>query len=260
MGRIFFTLVFSGGVLAAAAAWAQGSPGGADLVPTPSDTYLVMRDANIRALAKTSSKRIGRVRKGSRVKVLGRVRHTQWVALADGKKGGGFVYGTVLAPLIDGRLGQDIKGKLSAKGRPNCDFTLHFVGKSRVEGELLETFDYDVIFRCSRDKRSFQFIVTMFATEMPYLEFSKPVYQINLDVLNVPGRDRDVLSTTIMYHRAKKQILFDGLSDPRLGDGRRLEKRPAKTVREALIGALSMGHAAWGPKLWAQVAAPPGGR
>ncbi len=267
MGRIIFRLIIANGLRAgllagllagwgSGGAWAQGSGAGVELVPALSDTYLVTRDANVRAKAKTSSKRLGRVRKGTRVKVLGRARHSKWFALAKKGKRVGFVFGTILAPLIDGRLADEVSGKLSAKGRPNCSFTLQFTGKSRVEGELLETFDYDVAFLCSRGKRSYQFNATMFATEMPYLEISKPIYQLNLDVLNVPSGDRDVLSAIIMYHPAKKEILFDGLSDPTMGDGRKLKKRPAKTVRQALIGALSMGHAAWGPRLWAKVAVP----
>ncbi len=242
--------------LGPSSSWAQSSRKPIEILPAISETYLVTRDANIRAGAKNSSKRTGRVKKGERLKVTGRARYSQWYAITGRGKGTRFVYGTVLAPLIDGRLSQDIKGKLSAKGRPKCDFTLQFMGISTIEGELLRTFDYDVTFNCKRRKVSFQFNATMFATEMPYLKITKPIYQINLNLLNVPGGERDVLSVTIMYHRAKKEILFDGLSNPPLGDGRKPEKMPAKTVRDALVGALVMGHAAWGPKLWTHLVKP----
>lgn len=253
--RVIPALIGCGILLAEAwdGARAQGKFMGEDLVPAAADSFLVLRDVNIRAKPKTASRRIGRLGKGTRIRVRGRARKSQWIAVLKEGRDLGFVYASVLAPLIDGRLDVPLRGKLTARGRPPCGFELQFTAKSKVAGELLSTFDYEVSLRCTYKSKKLAFPALMFVTETPYLDIRKPIYQINVDVLEIPDEEVSVLTLTALYHPRKKKVVFDGLSNAAMGDERKLASKPAASVAAALRGALEMAHAAWGPRFWSAI-------
>ena len=169
-GRFLF---WSGCALAVAvvsaagpAACAQESPETVELVPA-SAIYLVLRDANIRAMPETKSKRVGSIKSGTRIQSAGKAKGTEWIAVKEDGRIVGFVYASVLAAAIDGALKKDLVGEETAAAGPRCRHRIHFEGKSRVEDEPLETADYRVAFECRGDARNLTFDATMFITEVP---------------------------------------------------------------------------------------------
>ena len=195
----------------AGTAVAQSKFGGAELVAAPHH-FIVKKDARIRAKPNTKSKSIGSLKKGTRVVVAGRVKGGQWFAVAKDGKPLGFVYGTIITPLIDGTLTKPVIGRLKQNGKPSCDYTLRFDRKTKTDGELLETSAYEVKYACRADNAPVIFSANMFITELPYRLTTKEIYQINLDlldVLEVPGLEDSVLSVTVMFHADKKHVVFD---------------------------------------------------
>ena len=71
---------------------------GVDIEPH-SGTYLVLKDANVRARPETRSKKIGRFDAGDKVEATGRVKGP-WLAVMTNDKTLGFVYGPILMPII----------------------------------------------------------------------------------------------------------------------------------------------------------------
>ena len=74
--------------------------------------FLALRELNIRSKPMTKSKRLGRINKGERVEVLGRVGRTQWFIIKHDGKAKGFVYRKLLAPILDGSISKSLTGKL----------------------------------------------------------------------------------------------------------------------------------------------------
>jgi hypothetical protein len=227
---------------------------------TPSaKTYLVIKDINVRQKPLTKSKRVGRFRKQSVVKAVGKAKGTEWIAVQKDGKNFGFVYGTALVPMIDGRLTEPINGNLTAKtiGKmklPPCHYQIQFEGRVKVEGDMQVTSDYQLPVQCDYKKKTIKFTATMFITELPFLDNRKPVYQINVDVHDIPMEDEDVFSSTILYHFLKKEITFDSVNKEAMRSAGTIAKMKASSVIEALKGAVDMAHRSWGPKIWAELA------
>ncbi|MBT3915283.1 MAG: hypothetical protein HOF23_02860 [Rhodospirillaceae bacterium] len=222
-------------------------------------TYLVIKDINVRQKPLTKSKRVGRFKQKSIVQAVGKAKGTEWIAVKKDGKNFGFVYGTALVPMIDGKLTQPINGNLSAKtiGKmklPPCHYKIHFEGRVKVEGDLQITSDYQLPVQCDFKKKTLKFTATMFMTELPYLDNRKPIYQINVDVHDIPMEDEDVFSSTILYHILKKEITFDGVNKEDMRSDGKIAKMKAASVIEALKGAVAMAHQSWGPKIWAALA------
>ena len=77
-------------------------------------TYLVTKSANVRAAPMTKSKKLGTIKSGAQVQVVGRAKGgAGWMAIQRDGKNFGFVYSPVLLPLIDGRLEQSYSGNTS---------------------------------------------------------------------------------------------------------------------------------------------------
>jgi hypothetical protein len=222
-------------------------------------TYLVLKDVNVRAGPKTKSKRVGRLRRKQLVKAVGKAKGTEWVAIQKDGKNFGFVYGTALVPMIDGRLSAPLNGnirarKIGGKELPPCHYKIQFEGKVKVEGELQITSDYQLTMQCDRKKKTLKIAAMMFITEMPYLDNRKPIYQINVDLFNIPMVDEDVFSATILYHALKKEISFDGVNKDSLRAAGKIAKKKAANLSAALKGAVAMAYQSWGPKIWATLA------
>lgn len=218
--------------------------------------YLVFKDANVRAKPDTKSKKIGLLFKGSRVKVVGRAkRGASWLAVQRDGKEFGFVYAPIMVALIDGSLKKTIKSKVSLESGLVCNYTVHFEGKTSVEGELFEVSDYDVICRCRLKGQEFNFLAPTFLAEAPYDFSKKQAYQISVDVLGIGDGYDEIFSTTSIFHRDKKIVVFDNISLSRYGKTPAQKKLAAKTVPQALIAAIRIAFGAWNDKVWQILAA-----
>lgn len=246
-------------------AWAGAVPGGspgkalaAEKKPTVfrgvkvkphHGTYLVLKDVNVRAGPKTKSKRIGSFKTGERIKVVGRAAGA-WVAVRKGGKDYGFVYDKVLLPLIDGTLFKDLEGKASVKDAANCDFIIHFEGKSPVEGQVFEIADYDVLWDCDWGTRKVKFRTPMFITEAPFQMGQKRIYQINIDILDLEGGYEEIFSTIFLYDQDKGLVSFDGVSIEKYGRPPKPKEASVGSVAEALMASVKMGLTAWNKAAW----------
>ena len=211
--------------------------------------YVVLKDVNVRAKAKTKSKKIGSLKAGQRVQVVAKAPGA-WMAVRDGTKDVGFVYAPMLMPLIDGALAEDLTGNASVKGGADCDYRIRYDGKSPVEGQLFEIADYDVMWDCRVGKRKVRFRTPMFITEAPYQLGSKRIYQINVDVLDLYGGYDDILSTIVPYDKDKNQVTFAGVSIKKYGRTPEEKTVKAATVPEALTGAVRIALSAWNKSAW----------
>ena len=218
-----------------------------------SRTYLVYKEANIRAEPSTRSKRLGGFERGERVQVAGAA-EGGWLAVTEDGKERGFVYAALLLPLIDGSLDDDLTGRVVVPGSWTCEYTVSFQGRSKVEGEVLETADYEVAFACDKEGRPLEFTAQMFITEAPYQLNQKSSYQISLDVVEVSDHPDIPFSTILIYDRDKERVAFDGISVDRLGRPPRSREKPVKTVPEALAAAIEIAVDAWSDAAWVAIA------
>ena len=101
-----------------------------------------------------------------------------------------------------------------------------------------------------------KFIAAMFITELPYLDTRKPIYQINVDLLNIPFEDEEVFSATVLYHVLKKEITFAGVNNESVKAPGKIAKKRVGDLPAALRGAVAMARRSWGPKIWAELAKP----
>ncbi len=215
--------------------------------------FLVLKDVNVRMGPKTKSKRIGRLRRGVVVAAIGKAKGTEWVAVRKDGKDFGFVYGTALVPMIDGALKSPLKGTLNSPSRPVCRYSINFEEKFKVQGDNQITSDYFVPMECKVTRKAIKIKAAMFITELPYLDQKKEIYQINVDLLGIPLADEDVLSAIILYDAKKNLIAFDGLSSKEMRGSASITDQKVNSVPDALRGALTMAHSAWGKKLWAEL-------
>ena len=227
---------------------------GADIGP-PSGTYQVLKGVNVRAHPKRKAKRVAKLKKGSQVQVLGKVKGAPWLAVARDGKALGFVYAPVLLPLIDGSLAADLTGRTPDQPGPACRYTIRFEGKSSVEGDLFKTADYQVDFSCPYKGKDLEFSAFMFITEAPYqMSVENPIHQISIDLRQVgEGFDRN-FTTNLLYHRNTGKLAFDGISLKDYARPSPVKKVTAKTVPEALATAVNMAVGAWNDKVWQELA------
>ena len=111
-----------------------------------SSRYITLKDVNVRKAPKTSAPKVTTISKGVRVSAVGKAKGTKWIAIIKDGKDLGFVYGRVLAAVLDGKLSSSIKGKLVSSGQPKCDYIINFDAKHKVKGNLQVTSDYWVAF------------------------------------------------------------------------------------------------------------------
>jgi hypothetical protein len=215
--------------------------------------YVILRDINIRSRPETKSKRIGRFKKGSLIQSTGRAKGSGWIAVRTDKGKNGFIYFKMAAPLIDGSLKSNIAGRLAAAGLPACGYVIEFEGKSRIENELQRTADYNVPFECTRQGKPLNFTATMFLTELPYKESGPAVYQINVDLRDMPLEDEDVLTVIVLYDKDKKQVAFDTVNDKSFASGTKIAPKKTPSHGAALKAALAIAYAAWGKAAWDQL-------
>ena len=214
-----------------------------------SGIYLVTKDVIVRDKPANQGGRAGSLKEGERIEVFGRTTGN-WLAVKKGDKRLGFVYAPVLMPLIDGAIDKDVTGKAAIGRGAHCMFTIHFEGRSEIEGELLQTADYDVAYRCENEGKKFTFNGPMFITEAPYQASSKPVYQVSVDLLDIAEDPDHVFSTVVFYDRDAGEVKLDSVSPPEFAGKATLTRKPAATVAQALAGAVEIALAAWGDRVW----------
>lgn len=216
--------------------------------------YRALKDSIVRIKPDSKSERAGAVKKGDLVDAFGKA-EGGWIAIAKEGKRLGFVHGGLLLPLIDGALAADLSGKVKLGDGSACEYTIHFEGKSELEGEELSTADYDVSIRCDRKGRKLAFNGPMFITEVPYqASGTKAVYQVNLDILGITEDPDRAFSTILFYDRDAGQIALDTVAPPDLKGQPQATERVATSVPKALKGAVELALGAWGPKAWDELA------
>lgn len=236
---------------------------GTTVTPAPGK-YLVEKDVNIRAAPKTSAKRLGGLDAGTVVDVVGRAGKTAWLAVIEDGRPLGFVYGTVLSPVIDGGISDDVTGEIQIAAHHRCGFRVHFVGKVGSDKEnraqSFRAADYEVSIVCERRGKRIRFPAQMFMTEVPFDGSNKrQVFQINVDLLDVVHALPDVVSTIMLFDLDKGEVRFDAISEPsyaRPAGG--LESLPSTNVQRALASALEIAMTHWSEQAWDDIFAKAG--
>ena len=213
--------------------------------------YMALKDANVRAKPQTKSKKIGSVKKGSRVEAVGQTKGA-WLAVQRDGRDLGFVYGPILVPLIDGALERDIEGKVTAAGG-SCRYAVHFEGKSAVADEPFEISDYTVTFNCESKGKKFGFPAYMFIAEAPYQLSRKPVFQITIDLREVGDSFEESFSTNMKYRRGDGKVVFDSVNQANFRSKSKNLQEDADDVEEVLSAAVEIAARAWNAKLWRAV-------
>ncbi|WNK01342.1 SH3 domain-containing protein [Thalassospiraceae bacterium LMO-JJ14] len=231
---------------------------GTAVTPAPGK-YLVEKDVNVRAAPKTGSKRLTGLKAGDVVNVIGRAGKTAWLAVVEDGKAVGFVYGTVLSPVIDGEIEEDVTGEIRLGARHRCGYRVHFVGKAGDDSMNADTSfraaDYEVSIVCERDGKRIRFPAQMFMTEVPYDGSNKrQVFQINVDLLDDVHALPDVFSTIMMFDLDKGEVRFDTIAFQiyaRESGG--LASLPSTSVMRALASALEIAMTHWSDKAWEDI-------
>ena len=115
------------------------------------------------------------------------------------------------------------------------------------------TSDYSLNMICDYEKKTIKINATMFLTELPYLGNKKPIYQINVDLYNIPDGTEDMFSSTILYHIMKNKINFDGVNKETLKSKDKILPKKALDLVAALKGAVIMAHRSWGAIVWTEL-------
>lgn len=218
-------------------------------------TYVVRKDVNIRSAPKTSGKRLGKFEDGVIINVVGRVPKSDWYAALEDGEPRGFVFGSVLSPIIDGRVDDDVTGELQVGPGLRCGFRVTFIAKTGGEGGLIRSSDYEATIVCERKSKRVRFPAQMFITEEPFNgSRTKRVFQINVDLLDGLHDLDDVFSTISLFDLDKSQVRFDRVTEPSFAAGENpSEVRPAETVPEALAAALEIALNIWAPTVWNEI-------
>lgn len=214
--------------------------------------YLVKKDVNVRSMPKTSGKRVDGLKKGEIVRVVGRSGKTAWLAVVKDGKPLGFVYGTVLSPVIDGEIEEDVTGEIRLGAEHRCGFRVHFIGKAGGEGNEVRSADYDVSIVCERGGERIRFPAQMFMTEVPFDGSNKrQVFQVNVDLLDGVHSLIDVFSTIMLFDLDKGEVRFDSVTEKTFGrKSGGLTSLPSTNVSRALLSAIEIALTHWSDNAW----------
>jgi hypothetical protein len=216
--------------------------------------YLVTKGANVRSGPKTKSKRIGKVKSGTKVNVVGRAKGgAGWMAIQNEGKDYGFVYAPILLPMIDGTLKKSVTGRVLMEEHAPCGYTFDFKGKNTVEGEDYIFSDYEIVYRCNTKGKPFNVLAPMFMTEVPYRLTHKPAFQISIDLMEVENGFDEIFSTSFEYLPEEKKVIFAGVSVKELGRTPRDKQRQVNSIAQALAAAVEIAPDAWNEKVWKQL-------
>jgi len=224
---------------------AEGKP-----LAAMSGRFLTMEETVARAKPTAKAAKSGQLERGTRVDAMAASGDGQWLAVRWSGREMGFVPAEVLVPLIDGQLAEPVTGTARLPGDGSCRFTIRFVGKTAIEGDIIETADYDMDWRCDVEGRTLAFPGFMFITEAPFQLSDNQAYQISVDLLDVAREYDDVFSTVFLYRKTETTVVFDGVSLKDMAVDPAVREAPARSVREALAAAARMAPAAWGADVW----------
>jgi hypothetical protein len=250
-----FVVIGMVGLMAAGALAADMDFMGTMVTPAPG-RYLVEKDANVRATPETEGKRVSGVSAGEIIEVVGRAGKTAWLAVVQKGKPLGFVYETVLSPIIDGEIINDVTGEIRLGAKHRCGYRVHFVGKVSSDADTtnqsFRAADYEVNIVCERKGTRIKFPAQMFMTEVPFDGSNKrQVFQINVDLLDGVHGLPDVFSTITMFDLDKGEVRFDSVSEKtyarKIGA---VDSLPATNVERALASALEIAMTRWSDKAW----------
>ena len=223
-------------------------------ITTQTGDFLVINDVNVRAGNSTRSEKIGKLKDGDKVTALG-VTRDGWIAIRLDGDEVGFVFGNYLLALIDGTLDGELKGEAVGAGGAKCGYVVRHLGKTPIPDVRIVTSDYEIEWRCATRAGQLGFLAFMFITEAPYALSRSRIYQIGLDVREIGEKLDEPLSTIVMYERAKDRVVLDSVSLSEFRASSPEKERPAKTVPEALVGAIMLALGAWNEAVWDAIAA-----
>jgi len=224
---------------------AEGKP-----IAPASGTYLVIAEASARAQPSARAAKRGDLDRGDVVEVIGSAENGSWLAVRKEGQELGFAAAESLVPLIDGTLTTPVNGTTKMGKTGNCRFTIQFSAKNPVEGEIFQTSDYDVDWRCEVEGRNLKFPGVMFITEAPFQLSSDQAYQISVDLPNVAQDLDQVLSTVFLYRPLQKKVIVDSVSIKEFAVQPLAGEAPATSVREALAGAATLAPRLWNAAVW----------
>lgn len=224
---------------------ADGKP----LVPA-SGFYIAASDVNLRDKPSTRAKKRGQLERGTRVEAIGSAEKGSWLAVRRGGQEQGFVFAEILMPMIDGTLKDPVTGTSSFAPNNRCQYSIRFTGKNPVQGEIFDTSDYQIDWKCTVNGKDLAFPGFMFITEAPFQLNDSQVYQINIDLLRVVRAYDEVFSTIFLYRRTEKKVAFDSVSMSEFGSAPPVKVMAAESVTEALSGAAKMAPTVWNGDVW----------
>ncbi len=214
--------------------------------------YLVGTDANVRESPSTNAKRVGKLEEGEVVDVVGKATGTTWFAVRQGETPLGFVYSTLLTPIIDGELSEDVTGELQVQLDLRCGYRIHFIGKTDGDVDIIRTADYDAAIVCERRGKRIRFPAQMFITEVPFdRSKSSRVFQINVDLLDGVHSLIDIFSTTMLFNLDEGRVVYDQMTEKSFErENVDLNARPATNIPRALSSAMELALRHWSEDAW----------
>ena len=214
--------------------------------------YLVGADANVRDSPATNAKRIGKLEEGEIVDVVGKASGTAWYAVRQGETPLGFVYATLLTPIIDGELDEDVTGELQVQLDLRCGYRIHFIGKTDGGSDVIPTADYEASIVCERRGKRIRFPAQMFITEVPFdRSNTRRVFQINVDLLDGVHSLIDIFSTTMLFNLDEGRVLYDQMTEKTFERPKvELNALPATNIPRALGSAMELALRHWSEAAW----------
>lgn len=250
--------------IASAPALAQDAPPGASLqadidagaksvkvmdftVSVGPGSYAVKTDSNVRKGPGKKHARVAGVAEGERVQVIGIAEDDkEWFAISRAGETLGFIHSSLLIPVVDGALEEEMRGVVMLKGTA-CDYRLRFEGKSPVQGGEFETSDYEVRFRCASQDGAAIFYAHMFFTEAT---ISRGRHQIAIDVRSIGDGLEKYLTSNFYYHPKTGKLTFDGHTLAKYATPPEQTEFIMPTIAEALVQVMTTVISTWTPAAW----------
>ncbi|HEY9081530.1 SH3 domain-containing protein [Magnetovibrio sp.] len=221
--------------------------------------YEVTKDVNVRSGPGTDFERLAGLEAGERVRAIGKVDGSTWMAVSKDGETLGFVFTPVLVPVVDGALGEQFFGSYMSQDQKHgvaCDYRFRFEGKTTVEGGDFETADYEVRFRCASTAGAKIFYAHMFLTEAP-VKSEDGLHLIGLDVRSIGDGMEEFLTTRYLYHPKTGAMTFEGHSLPRFAKPPKIQSFQTDNIKDALTQALEASVASWTDEAWAELLKKP---
>ena len=217
-----------------------------------SGLFEIDQDVNVRSGPGTDYKRLTGLKKGDRVRAVGKPEDASWVAISQDGETLGFVFAPILVPVVDGALAEQFFGSYMAadtKTGVACDYRFRYEGKVEVEGGDFDTSDYEIRFRCASGAGARIFYAHMFLTEAPVIK-QKGLHLIGLDVRSIGDGMEEFLTSRYHYHPESGKMTFEGHSLPRYAVPPKVQDFETTSIKDALTQALLASVASWTNDAW----------